>query len=261
MDTGKKAEYREYVKNRFASYTKNYNDRDSKIRLKIDHTYRVATICEDIAKSLNLSDEDVLLAWSCGMLHDIGRFEQVRIYGTFFDSQSVDHAQFGADILFHDNLYEDMVPFEFLDGQRDTIEKAIRAHNKFRVPEELTEREILFSNILRDADKIDILRVNCDTPVEEVYNRTTEEFKTSMVSKALKTAFDEQRCTQRGERATAIDYLVGTICFVFELVFPISLKIVEEQGYIYILLSFKSDIDDTNIWFDHMTKEIREYLS
>lgn len=33
------------------------------------------------------------------MLHDIGRFEQIRCFGTFNDGMSVDHAELGADIL------------------------------------------------------------------------------------------------------------------------------------------------------------------
>ena len=160
----------------FNKYTAAYDIEDPKINLKVKHTYRVAALCEEIARSIGLSDNDIDIAWTCGMLHDIGRFEQVKRYGTFFDAQSVDHAQFGADLLFKDNLYEVFVA----DGdneKRSLIEKAIRVHNVFRLPENMTEREIMFSNILRDADKIDILRVNCETPTEDVYNVTTEELK------------------------------------------------------------------------------------
>ena len=37
---------RERVKNTFAEYTSGYNATDPKIKLKIDHTYRVAELCE-----------------------------------------------------------------------------------------------------------------------------------------------------------------------------------------------------------------------
>ena len=40
----------------------------------------------------------------------------------------------------------------------------------------------MFCNILRDADKVDIFRVNVDTPAEDIYNVTTEELKNSQVS-------------------------------------------------------------------------------
>ena len=42
------------VKQSFAEYVKKYDAEDPKIALKINHTYRVADISEDIARSLGL---------------------------------------------------------------------------------------------------------------------------------------------------------------------------------------------------------------
>lgn len=72
------------VQHAFAAYTRQYDTDNGKVQLKITHTYRVAALCEQIARSLSLCDEDVQLAWLMGMLHDIGRFEQLRRYGTFW---------------------------------------------------------------------------------------------------------------------------------------------------------------------------------
>ena len=84
----------------FAAYVRPYDAADPKVRLKIEHTYRVAELCERIARSLALPPQDVDLAWLCGLLHDVGRFEQLRRFGTFNDAQSIDHAAAGADVLF-----------------------------------------------------------------------------------------------------------------------------------------------------------------
>ena len=62
------------------------------MRLKIDHTYRVAALCEQIARSIPLTEEQTDHAWLAGLLHDVGRFEQLRRYGTFEDAKSIDHA-------------------------------------------------------------------------------------------------------------------------------------------------------------------------
>lgn len=91
---------RENIIQEFNNYVSNYNAEQKKIKMKIDHTYRVAANCQQIAESLMLSSEDIDLAWLCGMLHDIGRFEQIKRYDTFVDAQSVDHAKFGADLPF-----------------------------------------------------------------------------------------------------------------------------------------------------------------
>ena len=83
---------RVHVKKAFAEYTAAYSADDPKIKLKIDHTYRVAALCERIAKAARMCAYDVELAWLSGMLHDVGRFEQIKRYNTFSDADSVDHA-------------------------------------------------------------------------------------------------------------------------------------------------------------------------
>ena len=74
----------------FRNYVAQYNAQDEKVKLKIDHTYRVAALCEQIAQSISLSSDDVDIAWFSGLLHDVGRFEQLRRFGTFNDAQSID---------------------------------------------------------------------------------------------------------------------------------------------------------------------------
>ncbi len=92
------------IKQTFADYTNKYNASDPKIRLKIDHTYRVAALAERIARTVTDIPIDRDLAWTMGMLHDVGRFEQVKRYGTFVDSESIDHAELGITILFEEGL-------------------------------------------------------------------------------------------------------------------------------------------------------------
>ena len=42
----------------FAGYAARYNAADPKVKLKIDHTYRVAALCDRIAASLGLPPEE-----------------------------------------------------------------------------------------------------------------------------------------------------------------------------------------------------------
>ena len=80
----------------FNDYVEKYDTSNEKIKLKIDHTYRVSELCEKIASSLEMTNEEIDIAWLTGLIHDIGRFEQVRRYGTFNDSKSIDHARLGV---------------------------------------------------------------------------------------------------------------------------------------------------------------------
>lgn len=273
---------RENVINAFAEYVRNYDPSDEKIKLKIDHTYRVAGLCQRIAESLGLSEPDVDIAWLLGMLHDIGRFEQIRRFGTFKDVQSVDHAEFGADLLFKEGLIRKFAEGYYEECElarsgneeaeqiiknnehhnKDTglIEMAIRQHNKYRVKEDLTERQRMFCDILRDADKVDIFKVNADIPMEIIYDVTTEELKNGVITKEVLESFYKKETVLKSVRRSAVDNIVGHISLLFELVYKESYRQAKEQGYVYKLLDFKSDVPEVNAEFDDMRKYVDEFL-
>ena len=273
---------RKNVINAFAEYVRNYDPSDEKIKLKIDHTYRVAGLCQRIAESLGLSEPDVDIAWLLGMLHDIGRFEQIRCFGTFNDVQSVDHAEFGADLLFKEGLIRKFAEGYYEECElarsgneeaeqiiknnehhnKDTglIEMAIRQHNKYRVKEDLTERQRMFCDILRDADKVDIFKVNADIPMEIIYDVTTEELKNGVITKEVLESFYKKETVLKSVRRSAVDHIVGHISLLFELVYKESYRQAKEQGYVYKLLDFKSDVPEVNAEFGDMRKYVDEFL-
>lgn len=262
---------RQRVKEEFASYTRNYNAEDVKIALKIAHTYRVADHCEQIAKSLDMSDEDVEFAWLSGMLHDIGRFEQVTRYNTFIDSQSVDHAEFGADLLFGNSSDSENgagagsgkgLIERFLDDKNlyEMLEIVIRQHNKYRIKEGLDERTLVFCNILRDADKVDILRVNVESPMEEIYNVSCEDLATCGVSEAVMEQVRKRIAVNRSVMTTAAEHLIGHIALNFELVYKRSIELAIEQGYIYKMFDFKTTNPTTKAALEETRKILGEYL-
>ena len=159
----------------FHDYTAAYDLDDAKVALKVEHTFRVAGLCDVISDSLGMTGYDKDLAWLLGMLHDIGRFEQVRRYHTFRS----------ADILFREGLIKNFIKVEDDPAESDDYlltEKAIRLHNVFQLPNDLTERELRFATILRDADKLDILRVNVETPRSTIYNVPDEIFLDSEIT-------------------------------------------------------------------------------
>ena len=241
----------------FIKYASQYDLEDPKIRLKVDHTLRVASLCERIARSLQIPEEDVRIAFMTGILHDIGRFEQVRIYHTFRDGLSVNHAQLSADLLFREDLIR-----EYPVNEKDypLVENAIRLHNAYRLPDTLSQRERMFCQILRDADKIDILRVNRETPMEEIYDLPTEAFLTSEISDKVFEDLMACRDVNRQNSRTGIDFLMGHIAFAFGLVYPESFRIVKEQGYLDQMLSFESRNEATRKRMEQVRRKVLEYI-
>ena len=241
----------------FIKYASQYDLEDPKIRLKVDHTLRVASLCERIAHSLQIPEEDVRIAFMTGILHDIGRFEQVRIYHTFRDGLSVNHAHLSADLLFREDLIR-----EYPVNEKDypLVENAIRLHNAYRLPDTLSQRERMFCQILRDADKIDILRVNRETPMEEIYDLPTEAFLTSEISDKVFEDLMACRDVNRQNSRTGIDFLMGHIAFAFGLVYPESFRIVKEQGYLDQMLSFESRNEATRKRMEQVRRKVLEYI-
>lgn len=241
----------------FYNYVSNYDETNEKIRLKIEHTLRVAELCENIAESIGLNDEDINLAWILGLLHDVGRFEQIKRYGTFNDLKSLDHAKLGASILFDEGRIQDYIE----DHSEDNLIRiVIESHNSYRIPEDISERCRTFSNILRDADKIDIFKVNFISTPEEIYNVSTEEIYSSEVTKEVMDSFRERDTILKTLKKTAVDNIVGHISLIFGLVYDESIKIVNEQKYLSKLLDFKSENHITKGQLDEIRAIVNEYI-
>lgn len=248
---------REQAKAAFDNYVKNYNAQDEKVKLKIEHTWRVCELCEEIAQKSGFTKEETEIAWLTGLLHDVGRFEQLRRYGTFNDAQSIDHAQFGADILFKEGKIKEYIE-DF--SENDLLEKVVRTHSAYRLPESFSQRECKFANLLRDADKIDILKVNVIVPLEEIYNVTTEELRSCTVTQSVLDEFMKGHTILRSLKKAPVDHVVGHISLVYELVYPISLEIVEEQGYLQKMLHFSSNSEETIQQFKKIQEKMQSYI-
>ncbi|MDD3204418.1 MAG: HD domain-containing protein [Lachnospiraceae bacterium] len=248
---------RKRVTDTFYKYVDNYDQKDGKVKLKIDHTIRVAHLSEEIAKTLQLSKEDVDLAWLIGMLHDVGRFEQLRQFGTFIDRESIDHAKLGVSLLFDKGLIRDYVE----DSKEDTIIRtAIDNHNVYILSDELEERTLLFCNLIRDADKIDILKVNVEVPAKTVYGISEAEMQQAAITPEVMENYMAHRAVNHQLKKSSIDNIVGHASLVFELVFPKSVALVKEQGYIDKTLCYQSQNEETCKQLERMHTEMQSYI-
>jgi hypothetical protein len=245
MDAGREADMeinRKKAADAFTDYLSRFEPDDVKIRLKADHTWRVAGLCEKIARSLSLSEDDTDLAWLLGILHDLGHFVQVERYGTFNDRLSANHAALSGDLLFREGKIRDYIDDDTEDA---LIEKAVRLHNVFHLPEGLSERERMFADILRDGDKVDILKVNCDTPLSDIYDVSEEAFRQAEISPEVMEDVRHCRLVDLHHASTCMDEYTAHICFVFGLVYPESIRETGRQGYLEQMMSFQSDNEKT----------------
>ena len=117
----------QYSKKAFENYLNDYDRKNEKIKLKIVHTYGVMECSKKNAEDMKMSAEDCELAQLIGLLHDIGRFEQLKCYNSF-EPGTMNHAAFGAKILFEERLIRCFVEEDKWD---EIIKIAIGHHSDY----------------------------------------------------------------------------------------------------------------------------------
>ncbi len=221
------------VKRVFETYLDGYNREDDKVRLKIVHTYGVAAQSAEIAGRMRLSREDAEVAEGIAMLHDIGRFEQLRRFDSF-QPDTMDHASYGVRLLFgREKLIRSFIPEDTWDG---IIRAAIARHSDFVLEGIEDERTLLHARIIRDADKLDNCRVKLEDDFETFLGAPAEEVSISAVTPKVREDALAGRSILSADRETPMDYWVSYMAYFYDLNFRESLDIVEENDYVRRLI-------------------------
>ena len=210
-------------KKAFDEYVASYDKGEKEILSKYHHSYAVSDLMAELAFRLNLSKEEIVLAKVIGILHDIGRFEQLRKSNAFNDCV-LDHAKISCDYLFKEEHIRDFIEDDSYDN---IIENAIRYHNKYELPK-LKGKELLFSKMIRDMDKVDIYKQLALCPslvfdVDSISEGALEQFEKRMsVDKTYQQASDQ---------------IVSALAFVFDINFEESYDILVETDNFDLFLS------------------------
>ena len=166
------------------------------MQLKRTHTAFVVRNAELIAEGEGFSSEEREVAVAAALLHDTGRYEQLKRYNTFRDSDSVDHAVFSHDIVKELGWLDEVRSEAKSKGEgeqwKDAILKAVLYHNRRDLPRELNSPSFAFasrlrllslaSHTVRDADKLDIFRVLEDQVAHTDWRRDSRAFWNLAVS-------------------------------------------------------------------------------
>jgi putative nucleotidyltransferase with HDIG domain len=227
--------YISWLNARLEAYIEKFSSSDvivqENIDLKAEHTYKVREEILDIGRSLGLGDEDLRLAEAVALLHDIGRFEQYSRYRTFADHKSEDHGALGVKVIQGEGLVEGLEVEEAA-----VIIRTVGAHNRAELPDETTGRGLFFLKLLRDADKVDILRV-----VTEYYQNAENGRKRSIelglsddnrVSDNVYEALINGRVARMKDLETLNDFKLLQIGWVYDLNFPRTFQLVRERKYL-----------------------------
>ena len=158
----------------YDAYVDTYRDANGELpvmmQLKRTHTAFVVKNAEAIADGEGFTAEEREVALAAALLHDTGRYEQLKRYDTFRDSDSVDHAVFSHDIV-KEKGWLDMADRagSATSGKKEIILKAVLYHNRRDLPKGVEDPPAtstsslrltsIAAHTVRDADKLDIFRV------------------------------------------------------------------------------------------------------
>lgn len=250
----------EYAHENFKKFiSSNFDENDSKIKHKVNHTYNVVENTKYLCDDMNIDSENTDLAMVIALLHDIGRFTQAKEMKTFReDITDYDHATLSVKLLFEQNEIRNFVK----DNKYDNIIKvAIGNHSKYILGTEgLTEIEILHSKIIRDADKIDSYRAKTVDDIYTMANITSDEIEKSYITDKVYTDFMNHKTILSKDRKTGIDIWISYIAFAYGLEFKSSYKRIKENDYIIKLFdrfNYKFDNDKMLV----LREKILKYLN
>ncbi|MEJ6950512.1 HD domain-containing protein [Natronospora cellulosivora (SeqCode)] len=220
------------LKSYFDNYTKRfYNNEDDQkaIDLKYHHSYRVYENINKLANNIGLAEKEIVIANVIGLFHDLGRFEQYKKYKTFSDSISINHAELSVEILKEKNIFHNLNK-----GSQNIIYQAILHHNKIDIPENLSEEELLFSKLIRDADKLDIWNIFAERYHRQENNdkinlNLTEE---GIISPEILQLILEEKTVKYSSLKTIDDFKIVQMGWIYNLNFKESFIIVKKRQYI-----------------------------
>ena len=236
--------------NYFDEYVSSYNMEDPDINYKYYHSYRVMEVMELLSTKLNMKEKDIHLAKVIGVLHDIGRFEQDKLYNSFKDDK-MDHGSYGVKVLKETNLLDKT---NIDKSDYEIVYKAIYNHNKFKIEDNLTDRELLFAKLIRDADKLDILYVLGNDQFDR-FNKGRGE-----ISKEMESDFFNHKSADKKHIQSSNDSIVLYLCYIYDINFKESYEILVNEKYYEKIYDRLNDKELFSPYIEYINNYINERI-
>ncbi len=229
---------------------------NANLKLKEDHSRRTCDEIHYLAEELSLSDNQKRIAEVIAILHDVGRFRQFVKYRTYNDFRSVNHCLLGLDVLRRTKVLEQVDRYE-----RELIEKAIEYHGQKGLPGDLEGECLLFSQLIRDADKLDVFYVV--TEYYGQYRKNPDEFNIEMefedaprYSKRILEDVLHGRLTDYSKLQTLNDMKLLQLGWVYDVNFTATLKRIKQRRFLEQIIDFLPRTED----IERVKAKIFEYV-
>lgn len=230
---------------KYRKYVEQFNQSDPRIVYKWEHSLRVMEKMQDLSLYLHQSKEEYELATIIGLFHDYGRFYQVENFNTYQD-KIFDHGDYGAEQLI---LKRQIKNFVTQEVEEQVIYDAIKNHNKYAIDSTIQNKSLLFSKMIRDADKVDILESLSKGAIE------LDEDESTITPEVKETFFNHQQLLSSIKR-TKNDRILGFLCLIYDLNYDWSYEYLIKY---HVVDHIYDQIKDKKL-FEPYFKEIQNFI-
>lgn len=219
----------------YDAYVLEFSSEDPEIQINIDllkeHASRVIENVNELALSVNLDESNLFLLQTAALLHDIGRFEQLVKHGTYADNEDSNHIQIGLNVIEEHDVLKALE-----EEEKQLVIDCVRMHDLSELPKISDEHSLALIHLLRDADRIDVLRIVSDyyTHKKVHPNRHLDMELKDMpaISKKIGKAIMAEKVATREDVETVNDLKLYQMSWIFDMKHKSSFKMVSEKSYI-----------------------------
>jgi hypothetical protein len=216
-------------KEKFSHYVASFRNLDAEgaahFELKNKHTWCVVSNIRRIAKEEGYGPDVVKLAAIIGLFHDIGRFKQYHDYHTFDDAISVNHATMSIGVIKEQGLLK-----QFDHATAEIIMQSILQHNIPAITENTDPDIILFARLLRDADKIDILKLQTQKDIIFTLGHH-KPVKQYAVPEKIRRCFLEERTVTLDLAESINDFRLLRLSWIYDMNFKSTFRMLHKKNY------------------------------
>lgn len=236
------------VQDWFRGYGAGFLEEDGRLhpllQVKARHSRRVAANARDIAHDLGYDRAGILHVQTAGLLHDVGRFSQFREYRTFSDHKSIDHGERGFSVLSADESFGNLQT-----PNRADLLASVRYHNRLAIPDTLTASERRLTEIVRDADKLDIFKVVLDAVESGEYEKNESIFMNKPPdgppNPVIVDSIRQGKTASYEHIRNRTDFGLQLLSWAFDFVFDATCRRLVERGLFDAMMARLPDEPDT----------------
>ena len=141
----------------------------------------------------------------------------------------INHGEMSIKVLFENNLIRKFIPNNKYD---EIIKTAVINHNRAHIEDGLDKKSLLFSQIIRDADKIDILKTITlpETDLKGIF--WYEDFDIAKINENLIEDLKTIKYIYYSKIQNNADQILIFYGYIFNFNFPTSLEIISRNKYL-----------------------------